>query len=226
MQSSKTFTKKYFEKLPLNFVLLLLVFAMAIFSFSYLAHEVLWEKEEAFDGAVFNFLSAKVITPQRTVLMTALTYFASAGFLQIAYAVLALLYLFFKDLKRAGEIAFIGIGGYVINYFMKLSFRRLRPPHPLIEPLKNFSFPSGHATSGFIFYGLLVYLVWKMDIARPLKYLAAALLILFALLIGFSRIYLRLHYTTDVLAGFCVGLAWLSLVVGVLEYVKKHKVLK
>ena len=65
-----------------------------------------------------------------------------------------------------------------------------------------------------------------MDIARPIKYLAAALLILFALLIGFSRIYLRLHYTTDVLAGFCVGLAWLSLVVGVLEYVKKHKVLK
>ena len=82
MQSSKTFTKKYFEKLPLNFVLLLLVFAIAIFSFSYLAHEVLWDKEEALDGAVFNFLSAKVITPQRTVLMTALTYFASAGFFE------------------------------------------------------------------------------------------------------------------------------------------------
>ena len=43
------------------------------------------------------------------------------------------------------EAAIIGIGGFLVNYFMKISFRRIRPPDPLIEPLHDFSFPSGHA---------------------------------------------------------------------------------
>jgi undecaprenyl-diphosphatase len=67
--------------------------------------------------------------------------------------------------------------------------------------LKNFSYPSGHATSGFIFYGLLVYLVWKTNIPKLYKWLTASILILLSLLIGFSRIYLRVHYASDVVAG-------------------------
>lgn len=128
-------------------------------------HEALWEKEEAIDNSIFNFLLANVINDGLTGFMKTVTYFASATFLQIAYASLFVLYLVLKNVKRAFEIAAIGIGGFLVNYFMKLSFHRTRPPHPLIEPLHNFSFPSGHATSAFIFYGLLAYLVWKTDIS-------------------------------------------------------------
>jgi undecaprenyl-diphosphatase len=107
---------------------------------------------------------------------------------------------------------------------MKLSFRRVRPPNPLIDPLHNFSFPSGHATSGFIFYGLLVYLIWKTNLPKPVKYLAGILLIGFALLIGFSRVYLRVHYFSDVLAGFCIGFAWLVLAIWLMEKFKAKAV--
>ena len=127
-------------------------------------HEVLWEKEEAGDNSIFIFLSAHVINDRLTGFMKGITYFASATFLQIAYAVLLLTYLLRKNFKRAIEIGAIGIGGFVVNYFMKLSFHRIRPQNPLIEPLNNFSFPSGHATSAFIFYGLLSYLIWKTKI--------------------------------------------------------------
>ncbi len=221
MQSSNTFNKKYFKKLPVGLILLLLFFAGALFLFSFIIHEVLWEKETAVDNYIFDFLSARVISPHLTGFMKGITYFASVTFLQIGYAVLILSYLILKDYKRAIEIAGIGIGGFLVNYFMKLSFHRIRPPHPLIEPLQDFSFPSGHATSGFIFYGLLVYLIWKTSIPKLFKYSAGGMLLIFSILIGFSRVYLRVHYPSDVIAGFCIGFAWLSLAIWLFEWIKK-----
>ena len=164
MQSSKKFNIKYLKKLPLSIIILLALFAGSLFFFAFIMHEVLWEKEEAGDNSIFIFLSAHVINDRLTGFMKGITYFASATFLQIAYAVLLLTYLLRKNFKRAIEIGAIGIGGFVVNYFMKLSFHRIRPQNPLIEPLNNFSFPSGHATSAFIFYGLLSYLIWKTKI--------------------------------------------------------------
>ena len=178
-------------------------------------------RKKAIDNYIFNVLSAHVISNDLTGFMKGITHFASATFLQVAYAVVVLFYLLIKNWKRAIEIAAIGIGGFVVNYVMKLSFQRTRPPHPLIERLQNFSFPSGHATSAFIFYGLLTYLVWKTDIAKPYKYLAGFILITFSLLIGFSRVYLRVHYFTDVLAGLCIGFAWLFVTILLFETLKK-----
>ncbi|MEJ7822491.1 MAG: phosphatase PAP2 family protein, partial [Chitinophagaceae bacterium] len=172
MQSTKSFNKTYFKKLPLRLIVLLALFAGTLFLFVFIIHEVLWEKEEAVDNSIFSFLSANVISNRLTGFMKGVTYFASATFLQIAYGSLVILYLLLKNWKRAVEIAVIGIGGFVVNYFMKLSFHRVRPPHPLIERLQNFSFPSGHATSAFIFYGLLTYLVWKTNIPKLYKYIA------------------------------------------------------
>ncbi len=134
MQSTKTFNKKYFKKLPLGLILLLILFAVALFSFTYIIHEVLQEKEEAVDNSIFNFLSANVTSNHLTGFMKGVTYFASATFLQIAYGAFVLLYLLLKNWKRAIEIAAIGIGGFIVNYFMKLSFHRIRPLHPLIAP--------------------------------------------------------------------------------------------
>ncbi|HUS00491.1 MAG TPA: phosphatase PAP2 family protein [Chitinophagaceae bacterium] len=221
MRSTRSFNEKYFKKLPLGLIILLILFAATIFFFVFIMHEVLWEKEDAADNRVFAFLSANVISDNLTGIMKGVTYFASATFLQIAYGALVLLYLVLKNWKRAIEIAAIGIGGFVVNYFMKLSFHRLRPPNPLIDKLENFSFPSGHATSAFIFYGLLTYLVWKTKLPKLYKYIIGITLILFSLLIGFSRIYLRVHYPSDVLAGICIGFAWLILTIWLFEKLKK-----
>ena len=221
MKSSKSFIISYFKKLPIGLIVLLALFAGALFLFAYVAHQVLWEQEEEIDNAILNFLSAHVVSDRLTGFMKTVTYFASSTFLQIAYACLFILYLVQKDVKRAFEIAAIGVGGFLVNYFMKLSFQRTRPPHPLIEGVQHFSFPSGHATSAFIFYGLLAYLVWKTHIRKSYKYIIGCILISFSLLIGFSRLYLRVHYPSDVVAGLCIGFAWLLLTIYVFEKLKK-----
>jgi undecaprenyl-diphosphatase len=214
----------YFKNLSAWIFLLLILFIAALFLFGIITHEVLGEKEEAVDKQVFNFLSSHIMTPQLTGVMKVITNFASATILPIAFGVIMLFYLIRKNWSRALEIAVIGIGGFLINYFMKLFFHRLRPADPLISPLKNFSYPSGHATSGFIFYGLLVYLVWKTNIPKLYKWLTASILILLSLLIGFSRIYLRVHYASDVVAGFCIGFAWLALSTWLIEQTRKNKI--
>ena len=214
------FLYRYFFKLAGRIPLLVLMVIIAIFLTGYVVHQVIYDQEVAADLRVFEFLSA-YITPGLTAAMEAITYCASKNFLQVAYGLVILVYLFQKKWKRAGEILIIGLGGFLINLFMKLSFKRPRPSDPLIDPLTNFSFPSGHATSGFIFYGLLAYLVWKSDLPRFYKYTVITVLILFSLVIGFSRIYLRMHYASDVVAGFAVGFSWLVLCIWIMEAMKR-----
>lgn len=219
--SSKRFNLKYFKKIPLGFILLLALFAGAIYLFTWLAHEVVREQEAWVDESVFNYLGAHVISPGLTTFMKGITFFASAKFLPFAYGAVFLVLILEKLYRRASEIFIIGAGGFLVIYFMKMWFHRVRPPDPLIGPLSNFSFPSGHATSGFVFYGLLIFLLWKTSMKNIYKYIIGIGLVSFALLIGFSRIYLRVHYTSDVVAGFCIGLAWMLLSVWVLERMKK-----
>ena len=171
--------KQYLKTLPVALFILLALFVAALFLFGIIVHQVLWEQKMEADNSILVLLSQHVITPRLTSFMKAVTHCASGGFLQVAYGLLISIYLLKRRWKRAAEIAFIGIGGFVVNYFMKSSFQRLRPPDPLIDGLNNFSFPSGHATSGFIFYGLLAYIVWTSNIPRLYQYIAGTFLVLF-----------------------------------------------
>lgn len=222
MISSKSFIQQYLKRLSPRIVSVLLLFLAAIFLFGVIIHEVLLEQETAVDYSIFSFLAAHFVQPDVTPFMSGISVFASAHFLQIAYPLVALLYLVRKDWKRAIEIGVIGLGGFLLNYFMKHFFERPRPENPLVAPLSNFSFPSGHAMSGFIFYGLLAYLIFKTKWPRGVKYALSVLLIFFSLLIGFSRVYLRLHYASDVVGGFCMGFAWLLAAIAIMEQQKKQ----
>src|SRR5215212_5621030 len=121
MQSSKPFLQRYLKKLTGWTLWLLLLFIGTLGLFTFLMHEVVWEKEEVIDYRIFAFLSAHVITPGLTGLMKFVTYFASSTFLQLAYGALVLSYLLRKNWKRSAEIAVIGLGGFLINYLMKFS---------------------------------------------------------------------------------------------------------
>lgn len=91
-------------------------------------------------------------------------------------------------------------------FVLKHSFGRTRPLIPLLEEARGLSFPSGHALMAVTFYGLLGYIVWQTVKNNALKWLLFVFFMLMILLIGFSRIYLRVHYTSDVIAGYCMGL--------------------
>lgn len=99
-----------------------------------------------------------------------------------------------------------------LNVILKDLVQRPRPDFSLLGRAveTGYSFPSGHSMVAMAFFGLLVWLVWRYERNRTMRLACCAGFSLIILLIGLSRIYLGVHYASDVLAGFCVSLAWLA----------------
>ncbi|MEO7557787.1 MAG: phosphatase PAP2 family protein [Gammaproteobacteria bacterium] len=102
-------------------------------------------------------------------------------------------------------------GGLILNLVMKDIFARARPVFmdPLLT-LTTYSFPSGHALGSTVFYGVLVAFVFGNVRARHWRLLALIFATLMILLVAFSRVYLGVHYMSDVFAAIMEGLAWLA----------------
>jgi membrane-associated phospholipid phosphatase len=199
--------KLLFKNISLEALVFFILFLVSITVFALLAHEVVGENEDWFDTRAFNFLKAHS-SPASISYFKFMTFFGSTYFLFSAYAVVVGYLVVKRRYADAIDIAIIGITSYTLLYSLKAYFARHRPPLPLFEPLTNYSFPSGHALSGFIFCSVLIYLTWKSSRAKTWKFLLSGFLLLFFLLVGLSRIVLRYHYASDVLAGFCIGFAW------------------
>ena len=191
----------------LKLVLVSILFVAAIFLFGYLADEVVLEQEDIFDSRVFHFL-AQFATPTFIKIAHTITFFGSSYFFFPAYLLLVLYFLFRRKWGYALDIALVGISSTLLMTVMKHIFHRQRPDHPIFKALTNYSFPSGHALSSFIFCSVLIYIVWHGRLTKAWKWIVSVLLFLFALCIGISRIVLRYHYPSDVLAGMCLGFAW------------------
>ena len=91
----------------------------------------------------------------------------------------------------------------------------------LIGDVRGYSFPSGHALIGIVFYGLFIYIIWHEVKQKWLKIFLIVVLILLILLISFSRIYLRVHYPSDVIAGLAIGFIWLVLSLQIVHRIEK-----
>ena len=116
---------------------------------------------------------------------------------------------------------------FVFSESVKILLTRPRPPiSNAIIFADGYSFPSGHSSFAVIFYGLVVYFWFKHFKSKTLKTLTLILGGLFVIILGFSRIYLGVHWTTDVIAGFCSSGVWLLLTILYLEYRKKEFGLK
>ena len=207
------FLKNFYRESSVKLLLSLFFLILALFVFAVITDEIILEKEEYIDLYVFHFFQKFIIKDSLTGFMYAITQLSSAPFIKIAYPFLLVLLLLFKMYRKAIFISAAGVGGLLLIYGMKMFFARPRPPYPLVYKEESFSFPSGHATFGFIFYGTLAYFIWLTNLPKMWKYIAMTFLIALSLTIGFSRVYLRVHYPSDVLGGFCLGYSWLLLMI-------------
>jgi undecaprenyl-diphosphatase len=192
-------------------IILLAAFTITLFSFLIIAFRVFYLDKTGADEEAFAF-ARSLVSDNTTKLMEIITFFGSHYFLIPANLLVALFFLFTKKSRYSIKVSAIALSSVLIMLGLKLLFNRHRPLIPLLEPARGLSFPSGHAFMSVCFYGLLMIIIWKEERPHPvLKW--ALLLIVVALLlsIGFSRIYLRVHYFTDVVAGFCIGSFWLLL---------------
>jgi len=187
-----------------------ILFITALIVFGFLAHEILSRDEPEFDQSVFNFFKAHT-SDNLVDVMKVLTFFGSTYFFLPAYVVL-IIYLWIRRRRNdAINITVIGVTSTLLMFILKEIFKRQRPELPLLKTLTNFSFPSGHALCSFIFCSVLIYLVWKGNWTLAWKWTTSIALFFLALAIGVSRVILRYHYASDVIAGICLGFAWVVL---------------
>ena len=167
------------------------------------------------DTIGYNIVS-NLISDNLTPLVKMITWFGSATCLILLTVIL---FVIIKN-KKAGLL--IGTNLVIItilNQTLKSLLQRPRPTGFRIINETGYSFPSGHSMISMAFYGFLIYLIYKNVKNKYLKFTLIIILIILIISIGLSRIYLGVHYTSDVLAGFLLSIAYLIFYCNVVDKV-------
>lgn len=178
--------------------------------FYVLVHFIIPEKENLIDSLSFYYVKP-LIVDTNTKAAVFVSYFGSGLFLLPAY-----FFIIYSLLSRGRKtyaifVFTVSISGLLLGLVLKELFQRPRPLHHMVSA-GGYSFPSGHSLGGFIFCLLVTFLIWKLKTGRLNKYFLYFISAVFGILIGFSRVYLHVHYATDVLGSFFVAIGWFAFI--------------
>lgn len=201
--------KNIIEFLKKNYLLFIIIICLVITGFIL---ESVYEKEILeFDKLAFSLF--KIRTPLLTKIFLIITNLGSPYVL----IVLTLLSFLLKNKK----LSFIITGNLglitIINQVLKFIVKRPRPSDLFLIVETGYSFPSGHSMVSLSFYGLLIYFIYKYFKNKKLKIFLITLLSLIIVLIGVSRVYLGVHFVSDVISGFLLSLSYLIIFIKVIN---------
>ena len=185
---------------------------LSLYAFAVVAEGVLQQQTMQLDNRVLVTLR-QIHSPG----LDDVAWFASALGSEALWVLVPLLLLVLGWQRRWGAavgLLLTVVGAQLLNDVLKDWFHRTRPApvDVVLIPSQAFSFPSGHAMVSAAFYLFVGYLAWRI-LAGRWRFVSAALLVLLAFLIGLSRLYLGVHYLTDVIAGYVAGIAWTDAVI-------------
>jgi membrane-associated phospholipid phosphatase len=173
------------------------------------------------DNKVFELI-APYRNSFQTAAMSFISFYGNHLFLIPANLLLIAYFIIKKNKWMGVTTAVVALSSLGLMSLLKNWVQRHRPPDPLVPGITNFSFPSGHAFMSVAFYGLLIWTVTiHISHKRRQRIIVASSFLLISI-IGFSRIYLRLHYTSDVLAGFCLGTLWLLFALTLMKIIEQQ----
>ncbi|MFF2090015.1 phosphatase PAP2 family protein [Paenibacillus sp. NPDC058174] len=200
-------------KLKFVFTASIIVSLIGAIGFTLIAVLIGKNNMEWFDSRVIAFVQ-QWESPGLTKVMNGLSLLG-AGTLNIILTVLIMLMLYFVFKHRWELLFFIGViaGSALLNVLLKAIFHRDRPTLHRLADATGYSFPSGHSMAAFALYGVLCFLLWKharTALARTLLIVAGTVMILG---IGISRIYLGVHYPSDVVGGYLASGTWLAVII-------------
>lgn len=216
------------EDLPyyLTIAISAVLFVIALNGFVQLTDEIAENDLQAIDEAVGEF----VISFRSDALTT---YFKVATDLgdrnaYIAFTVLMAAFFFLKkrSWKFIAQTTIVLLLATLSNIVLKRVFNRARPSLDHLVEVNTLSYPSGHSMSAMAFYGFLIFLCLRYRMARWLRFLLVSILVILILSVGLSRIYLGVHYPTDVAGGFVGGLIWVAfcaVVFSIFELLRKRQ---
>ena len=183
-----------------------------IIFFGWLADEVLDGETRQFDE-VTRATVHQLASPAMTTVMRGISFLGSTLFLTLATIAIVVWFARRKWGREAKLFAITMAGAGLLNVTLKLAFKRSRPvPFFDLLPPESYSFPSGHALTSCCFFGAFAAILTARIKSRRVRTIVWILAITMFLLIGLSRIYLGVHHTTDVIAGFAAALIWILVV--------------
>lgn len=161
----------------------------------------------SFDDTIIHFTQS-FISDELTIWVERITFLGSILFIAAAILIITVLLLWKK--KYALAIFFISANafGALLNTLLKWFFKRERPDILPVIIEKGYSFPSGHSMGSLIFFSSCAYLCIHLLNSTGKKVMAYIIACMLILLIGTSRVYLGVHYPTDVVGGYSIGIAY------------------
>lgn len=201
----------------------LLISAMMLTAFVELAWETMFQQTTDVFDMVMIWLTRYFASPRVDQVMIFITDLGYGKPYFLIVSAIFLLILYLKRWREAAGLAICLAGGAVLNLLLKNLFERARPELFRLVEATGYSFPSGHAMVSLCFYGMAAFLLarglkrWQ---GRVLVISAAGLLIA---AIGVSRVYLGVHYPTDIAAGYAAGSMWLAFCISLLMWWEKER---
>lgn len=173
-----------------------------------------WHAFVSLDRHVDEELNERA-TPWLTDAMDAVSWTGGTTALGLVTLVAGVVLLARRHVRAAIILGLAFLGAALLSSWLKVEFARPRPSvaHPLGPQAGGYSFPSGHATSSMAVYATLAYLGLTSRLRGPIRAAAAIAALALVVAIGFSRVYLGKHFPSDVVAGWCVALAWVAVLV-------------
>ena len=200
-------------------ILVLCLIIVAIITYKISNNKIIY-----IDDIVYNYMADNIINEKRTNIVKIVTNIASP-LMVIITAIVLIIFIKNKKIKLSLAVNLIGIT--LINNLIKVIIARPRPNINRLVSETGYSFPSGHSITSMVFYGYLIYLIYKYVDNKKIKIPLIIVLAILIPLIGLSRIYLGVHYTRDVLCGFLLGWIYLIIFISISnKYIIKNRNIK
>lgn len=210
-------------KLKKYLVIAFMISVVSIIGFSLISLLISDQKIIHFDGIIIDSVQG-LETPSFTIMMKFFTFIGSAPFVIIVS--LFLMVFLYKVLHHRIElILFVAAitGSALLNGILKHFFQRVRPDfHRLIE-IEGYSFPSGHAMNAFTVYSIISFLLWRHIPSRMGRCILILVSMVMIFAIGLSRIYLGVHYPSDIIGGYFASGFWITTAIMFFQYYQEKR---
>ena len=202
----KSFFKSALTLVRENYMVILL--SVALLVFVYLLQNVMSGDIRRIDGIAYQFFVVRMRRDWLTPIMQSFTSLSSPAVLAVMLVVVAA----FAPGRMPGRFATLNLVGIVgLNFALKEIVQRPRPEGFRLIAESGYSFPSGHSMVAVAFYGFMIWLILRYEEDAILRWIWSLALFFVVIMIGVSRVYLGVHYFSDVIAGYCVAAVWLVL---------------
>lgn len=207
------------ERYGLDFTMAFLAVLAALWIFLEIVEEAVTESELYTLDARIQEIVSSILTPEFTEYVVLITDLGGTRGTIVGVVLVGLPLLLRRRWWSAFGLAFATGGGGLVVLGLKTLFARARPDDPIVQA-GGYAFPSGHAFSAMVFFGYLIYLAHKHLRSSLLQAMITIGAFTMIVLIGTSRVFLNVHWLTDVVGGFLAGFVWLVLSIFIVRHVE------